>query len=208
MNEGGRKKVGILGGTFNPIHIGHLILAEHAYNEFELDRVLIMPTGASYQKSNLTVLPAEVRLEMARLAVGSSEHLVADDTEVKRGGNTYTYETLEYLNSLHPDTRYFFIIGEDSLYNMETWYRHERIFKACTVLVAFRGHGGSDRIWGAVDYYEEKYAADIEVLNMPEIDISSSRIRELIESGRSFRYMVPDAVYDFIRERGLFARGN
>ena len=114
-----KSKIGILGGTFDPIHNGHLQLAESAYNEFGLEKVIFIPTGVSYMKSGVS--QAHHRYEMCSLAISSFPYFEIDDEEIKREGNTYTFETLRYLNSKYPDAEICFIIGLDTLYSIETW---------------------------------------------------------------------------------------
>lgn len=124
------KKIGIMGGTFNPIHIGHLIIAEKAREQFGLDHVLFMPSGMPYMKDCREVLPGKTRTKMTELAIQSNLFFAISTIEVEREGRTYTYETLEYLRTQNPDTEYYFILGADSLWKIEEWKHPERIFAA------------------------------------------------------------------------------
>ncbi|MBQ9549304.1 MAG: nicotinate-nucleotide adenylyltransferase [Lachnospiraceae bacterium] len=198
------KKIGILGGTFNPIHFGHLIIAEQALSEFKLDQVLIMPSGNSYLKKDMKMPEAEVRLLMARLAVSDNPSFSVSDMEIRRGGNTYTADTIEELNSLYPDDALFFITGADALHEMKKWVTPERIFSGCTVITSVRNNEGLSELNKDIDFYKEHYDAKIELLHTTNIDISSSMIRELIKNGRSVRYYVPEAVRRFIYEQHLY----
>lgn len=198
------KRTGILGGTFNPIHTGHLIIAEQARVEFSLDEVIIMPSGISYLKQDMEIPEGEVRLEMARLAAQDNPYFSVSDMEVKRGGNTYTADTIDELNKREPDTAYFFITGADTLHEMVRWVDPERIFKGCTVLVSVRSREKEDQLFSDISFYKEKYNAKIELMHTTDIEISSSMIRELVKGKGSIRYYVPESVRRFIEEKGLY----
>ena len=129
-------KIGIMGGTFNPIHNGHIALAQKAYEDLKLDKVLFMPSGTSYLKQN--VLSAKHRVEMVRRAILPYSYFELSLIEVNRAGNTYTYETLQQLKCENPNIEYYFIIGADSLFNIDGWKCPERLLKTCTILAAYR----------------------------------------------------------------------
>ena len=201
------RKVGILGGTFNPIHTGHLILAEHAYSMYGLDRVLIMPSGVSYQKKADQILPAGQRIEMIRLAIQDNTHFELCEIETEREGNTYTYETLELLCELYPQTDFYFILGADNLYGIEKWKNAERIFRCCHILAAGRNHIQDSKLEAQAKHLVGKFHAHITLMNTPNIDISSEMIREHIANGISVRYLLEDAVIAYI-EQNQFYRGH
>ena len=198
------KKIGILGGTFNPIHIGHLILAEQAYDEYDLDEVIIIPSGISYLKSTEEVLPSDDRINMAVLAAGSNPHFTVSDIEVRRAGNSYTSETLEILKSQHPDYEYYFIIGADTLYNMESWKNPDRIFASCHILAAIRDNSTVSELNSKIADYKSRFNASVDILKTTDVEISSRMIRKLVSEGHSVRYYVPDAVNEYIVEHGLY----
>ena len=141
-----RKKVGILGGTFDPIHTGHLILAEAAYESFSLDYVLIMPNGNPPHKAGQVNATMEQRTRMVELAVADNPHLKVSDFEKTPQDYHYTYETLEFLKKEHPDTDYYFILGADSLVHFYTWMEPRRICEACSILAATRDHMESEEL--------------------------------------------------------------
>ncbi|MCR5108549.1 MAG: nicotinate-nucleotide adenylyltransferase [Lachnospiraceae bacterium] len=203
-------KTGILGGTFNPIHNGHLFIAERAYEEFGLDRVLFMPTAVSYLKDQSEILDKDIRIEMIKLAIENNSHFELSTYEADKGGNTYTYETLEYLKSSMPDNEFYFITGEDTLFSMENWVRPEDIFKNAFILSAPRIDRDNVRDPDAIKdqalYLKEKYSARIGLLRSPEINISSSRIREIRSIGGSIRYLVPDKVCKYMEENDLYRK--
>ena len=199
-----KNKTGIIGGTFNPIHIGHLILAENAYTNLGLDKVVFMPTGMSYLKDQSVILPGRERLNLINEAIYGNDHFVSSDFEIKRSGNTYTAETLSELNRLCPDDEIYFIIGEDSIYNIKTWYEPQTIFNNCVLVVAPRGHEPDVKLLDIKDELIKEYSARIELLDTPDIDISSSMIRDRIRDGKSIRYYVPERVAAKIFENGYY----
>lgn len=139
--ENRRKKIGIMGGTFDPIHVGHLILGEKAYEQLGLDKILFMPAGNPPHKRNRKGRASdEQRVEMVNLAIQGNPHFELSLIEMNAEGFTYTYCTLETLKKQNPDTDYYFIIGADSLYNFATWMEPARICQACTIVVATRDH--------------------------------------------------------------------
>lgn len=199
-----KKKTGIMGGTFNPIHIGHLLLAENAKETFGLDEILFIPSGLSYMKSGIKIADKWMRLEMTRLAVSDNPFFTLSSMEVEREGNSYTYETLELLRTSEPETEFFFIAGADSIFAMGSWKNPEAIFRSCTVLAAVRGGTCGGDLDGQIEYLHKKYGARIERIEMKEIPFSSTDIRERIREGKSIRYMVPDKVADYIKEHRLY----
>lgn len=198
------KKIGIMGGTFNPIHIGHLLIAEKAREQLGLDCILFMPSGMPYMKDCREVLPGEIRTKMVELAIQSNPFFTISTMEVDREGLTYTYETLECLRSQNPDTEYYFILGADSLWKIEEWKHPERIFAACHILAAIRDNKSTEEMQNQAYYLKEKFNAHITLLQTGHMEVSSSMIRTLCREGKSIRYLVPDAVYDYITQNELY----
>lgn len=192
------KKIGIMGGTFNPIHTGHLLLAQWAMEEAGLDGVIFMPTGNSYMKAKEEILPGPERLAMTQLAIRDRECFSCSDLEVKRGGNTYTYETLESLQSMYPQARLYFIVGADCLYNIKNWYCPQKIFQYCVLLAASRGGTTMDALEKKRHELTEAYGAEILLMAFPNMEISSTDIRRRHRAGRSIRYLVPERVREYI----------
>lgn len=200
-----RKRIGIMGGTFDPIHIGHLILGETAYEQFALDCVLFMPAGNPPHKRNRQDRASNrQRTEMVRRAIASNPHFALSLEEMNQDGFTYTYRTLERLKEKNPDTDYFFILGADSLYDFEKWREPARILRACTVVVATRNHTSDARLDAMITLLEEKYHSTIKKLNSLNIDISSEQIRSWIIQGRTLAYYVPDEVISYIKENNIY----
>lgn len=193
-----RKKIGIMGGTFNPIHHGHLLLAERAYHQFGLDRILIMPTKNTYYKEMPKNITEEQRLEMVQLAIEDNDHFKLSLEEIQREGTTYTVETLQNLTAQNENCDYYFIMGADSLYHIESWYKAEEIFKLAVIIVAGRGAGSASALDSQIDYIIEKYDARIEKLDSPIMEIASNDIRKRIKNHQSIRYLLPQKVIDYI----------
>lgn len=198
------KKIGYLGGTFDPIHIGHLMLAEWALDAADLEEVWIIPTGQSYMKTDHYVLPGTERLHMAELAVEGNDKLKCLDIEVRRQGYTYTYETLEELNAAHPDTEFYLIQGADCLFALDSWKCPDRILNNCTMLTAVRGDMDLDLLEPKRRELLSKYNGDIVLMPFMQLSMSSSEIRERVRAGKSIRYMVPDKVLDYIEKKGFY----
>lgn len=194
-------KIGIMGGTFDPIHSAHLIIASFAREEFDLDKVIFM-TGGNTPHKDMTGADAADRYEMVKIAVRDNEYFEADDFEIKKTGYSYTVETLEYLKEKYPGAELYFIVGSDSLDYMDKWHECRRLFSMCTVLL-FERRGFPDT-QKKIEELEKEYSCRIERIDAPIIELSSSMIRERILSGKSVRYIVPDHVIEYIDERGLY----
>lgn len=201
------EKIGILGGTFDPIHTAHIALGELARDKYALDKVLFIPTGESYFKTRegRKVSSARDRLAMVELALQGRDGLEASDIETRRPGHTYTVETLEELSTLFPDARFYFIIGADALASMELWYLADRIFSLASVIVAERKDQLPDEgLEATISHLTEKFGAVILRLKNENMDISSSEIRTSIENGIRPAGALPDEVYAYIKSHGLY----
>lgn len=200
-----RKKIGIMGGTFDPIHIGHLILGENAYLQFGLDSVWFMPSGNPPHKQQRTGrATTEQRVEMVKRAVQGNSHFELSLAEAHDRGYTYTRETLSRLKKENPDTDYYFIMGADSLFAFETWKEPEGICRLCTLVAAVRDHVNMEALDRQIQYLAQKYNADIEKLNTLNIDISSGTIRNWLSSSKSIKYYVVDEVIRYIEEHQMY----
>ena len=204
---GNKERIGILGGTFDPIHLGHLIIAEQARDQYELDRVLLIPSGHSYFKDNRSkkVQSAQVRLRMTQIAAEGYAPFEVSDIEVNRPGNTYSFETLEELKANNPDAELFFIVGADTVCAMRTWREPARIFAVCTILAAMReDQVNPERLREETLSLERDFGARIRLLDVPNVGFSSTDIKNRLEEGRSVRYMLPEGVIEYIRSKGLY----
>ncbi|MDE7300023.1 MAG: nicotinate-nucleotide adenylyltransferase [Lachnospiraceae bacterium] len=202
----GVKRTGIMGGTFNPVHTAHLIVAEAAYEHFGFDTVMFLPSGQPAYKQISELLPDSQRRELVQLAIAGNPHFSFSDLELCRAGNTYTADTALELKSAEKDTEFYFIIGGDSLMNFERWNRPEVILRHAHLAVTGRaGIGQEEAVFlNKAEELRKKYSADIRFFPTPAMEISSTDIRERIRNGRSIRYLVPDAVEQYLMEHGCF----
>ncbi len=215
-NDAQKIKTGLLGGTFDPIHLGHIRMALTAASEFDLSEVWLMPNGSPPHKNDryISAKPSD-RLSMTELAIsdakqemGESCPLVLCDYEIKRKKTSYSYETMEYFNTLYPDRTFFFIIGADSLMTLTEWRCPDRLLKTCVMLAAVRGDEDELDLKSKIVEYQRMYpGSDIRILHMPAIDISSSEIRLKLAAGEDIRAMVSPSVAEYIkRNKGLYCK--
>ncbi|MBU3851699.1 MAG: nicotinate-nucleotide adenylyltransferase [Candidatus Paralactobacillus gallistercoris] len=194
-NTNNHRQVGILGGTFNPPHLGHLIIADQVATQLHLDQVYLMPDAQPphlARKTNTHVLAAAERIAMLKLAIAHNPRLALELTEINRGGVSYTYDTMLQLKQQHPDTDYYFIIGADMVADLPNWHAIDKLQKLVTFV-------GVKRIgYDLVSPYPVLW------VDVPYIDISSTAIRARIKRGCSINYLVPDAVIDYIHKKGLY----
>ncbi len=186
------KKVGILGGTFNPPHIGHCIIANEVLHALQLDEVRLMPNAIAPHKNIEKGATDAERLEMVHLAIQDVEGLHIEPFELERGGVSYSFETMQQLIEREPSTKFYFIIGGDSIDSLHTWYRIDELVK----IVQFVGVNRP----GA----QSKSVYNVQMVDIPEIYLSSSLIRERIQRGETIQYLVPNAVAEFIRKERIY----
>ena len=200
-----RKKIGIMGGAFDPIHYGHLLIAESAASQYELEEVWFMPTGHSPHKTKQYITEANHRCKMVQLAIEDNPRFLLSRLEIESTETNYTYRTLEILTKQYPDTDFYFILGGDSLKNFESWRKPEQILKLAYVLAAVRDNVEGTEFLEQIAYLNEKYQAKgIFPLNTPNFSVSSHRIRELIGEGKTVRYMIPENVREYIKRYKLY----
>lgn len=200
----GNRRIGIMGGTFNPVHMGHLLLAEWVRGEAGLDEIWLIPNGVSYMKEAQEVAPAEDRLRMTELAIKRNRYFKCLDLEVKRSGYTYSYETLEELTRAYPGDTFYFILGADCLFTLETWKCPERIFQCCKLIAAVRDDASPEAMEEKKKELEQRFGGEILLLPFVRMSLSSTEIRERIRQGKSVRYMVPDSVLTYIEGKRLY----
>ena len=200
-----KKKIGIMGGTFDPIHIGHLLIAEQACQQFRLEKVLFMPAGNPPHKKDRTGRASnEQRIEMTRMAIADNPHFELSLMEMNETGYSYTYITLEKLTEKHPDTEFYFIIGADSLYDFKGWTMPDRICACATILVATRNHTDEELLDYELEMNSRWFHGCFEKLVIDNIDISSRQLRKWIREGKSIRYYTPDSVISYISEQNIY----
>lgn len=198
-------RIGIFGGTFDPPHLGHLLLARDAAEAAELERLIFVPCGNPPHKDSAAVTDAAARLEMVRLATAGDPFFEVSDAEVVCEDVSYTAKTLERLSCEHPDDELCFIVGADSLCAIETWFCPERIFAKAEIIAAMRGGADEEGLRQTADMLREKYGARIRLVKTNVIEMSSSEIRWRVERGLTVRYMVPETVREYIEKNGLYA---
>lgn len=199
------KRIGIMGGTFNPIHIGHLILAQKACEEYGLDKVIFITSADPPHKKGNIVL-ADIRAKMVELAIEDNDSFIHSNIEINREGYSYTYLTLLELKEIYTDTELYFILGADSLFYLEKWKEPKVIMDNAIILAANRNTDNED-LHKKIKELKQDYNADIRIIDMPNIDVSSSNIREQINCGKSVKYYVPDKVLEFIKLNKLYLDG-
>lgn len=186
------KKVGILGGTFNPPHIGHLIMANEAYHALFLDEIRFMPNAIAPHKQLADDASMENRLRMVEIATQPYDHLKVEPIELELGGVSYTYHTILELSKREPDVQFYFIIGGDMIDSLHNWYKIDELMK----LVRFIGlkRPGS----------KSSTTYEVKIVEAPEIDLSSTFIRERFKTGGTLQFLLPDGVESYIRKEGLY----
>lgn len=187
-----RKRIGLYGGTFNPIHISHLIVADQVYTALGLDEVWFIPDEVPPHVDSKTAINADLRVEMVEAAIADNPHFRVELAEVERGGVSYTYDTITFLKEKYPIYDFYFIVGADMVADLPTWHRIDELAK----LVMFVG---VQRPGFIVD---SKYS--VLWVDSPLLDISSTDIRNRVKSGLSIRYLVPAAVETIIKEHHLY----
>jgi nicotinate-nucleotide adenylyltransferase len=194
--------IGILGGTFNPPHMGHLVMAQEALDQLDLDRVVFMPVAAPPHKEAREDPGAEARIELCRLAVADDERFDVSDLEVRRGGASYTVDTLRELHELEPEHDLTFIVGGDMAQSLPAWREPEAVLALARLAVAEREGVHREDVARRLEGLHR--GGRVAFFDMPRIDISSSAIRRRVAEGRPIRYLVPDAVAAAIAERDLY----
>jgi nicotinate-nucleotide adenylyltransferase len=186
-------KIGILGGTFNPIHNGHLILAGECLKKLGLEKVLFVPACLAPHKDNSDVAKAAQRLAMLKMAIGANSNFALSEIEIERGGRSYTIETLRELKKRYPGDELYFIAGSDLLKYLDEWKDLREIIKMVKFIVATRPSCPLDKL-----------PSYIQTLAINALDVSGYQIRSLIKKGLPFRDLVPEAVFDYISKKGLY----
>ena len=189
-------RLGVFGGTFDPVHLGHLRAAEVAREALALDRILFMPAGKPPHRP-AAVASALDRYAMLALANAAHPDFVLSDLELRREGPAYTVDTLEALQAMSPGSELFLIIGSDAFSEISTWREPERVLQLCTAAVV-------DRPGASAPFPELPAGARVVRVARPTLPFSSSEVRRLIKAGQSVRYVVPEAVADYIEKRGLY----
>lgn len=187
-------RLGVLGGTFDPPHLGHLIVASAAFETLRLDRLLFVPAAVPPHKLGRVVASAEQRLEMVRLAIHGDDRFAVDDLELRRSGASYTVDTLRELRDREPGSEIFFLVGVDQVRELHTWRDPEEVSRLACLAVLSRG---GEQLPRTGSYRTLPVA-------VPRIDIAATEVRRMIAAGESIRYLVPDAVREYVERVGLY----
>ena len=202
-------RMGVMGGTFDPIHYGHLVTAESAYESFHLDHVQFVPVGTPPHKDEEVLTPARHRLAMTRLAVTNNPHFVASSVEVERPGASYTIDTMRYFHEQYgPDVELFFITGVDAIMEIPNWNNAKGLFELCTFIAATRPGYSVERFQAFLSELTPRRRRKIKTLEVPALAISSTDLRRRVREGRSIKYLVPDLVEQYIADHGLYRKSS
>lgn len=197
-------KIGILGGTFDPVHLAHLLLAETCREECGLDQVRLLPASNPPHKQGETISPAKQRIAMLEFAVAGFPEFVVDRREIKRDGLSYTWQTLTEFREEFPEDELFFLMGSDSLRDLMTWKNPETIAELATLVAVNRGPISAEQMNSYLEPLPEVIRKAIRFVQMPAVDISASEIRDRARAGRSLRFLTPRPIERYIVEQGLY----
>ncbi len=200
-----KRKVGIMGGSFDPIHIGHLVAANEVLNIYKLDEIIFVPTGDPPHKDNLRAASFH-RLLMVNIAVLSNNKFSVSDIEIKSPGKSYTLDTLSEFHKLYKDTEFYFITGTDAVFNLSNWYRPEEVLKLCRFIAATRPGISIEEVNAKINEIKKMFGGNIEILQVPMLQISSTDIRERFRMGVSVKYLLPESVEQYIIKNELYLR--
>jgi nicotinate-nucleotide adenylyltransferase len=200
------KRIGIIGGSFDPVHIGHLIIAQDAIEHLELSEVVFVPAAIPPHKQHLQRIDAEHRLNMLKLATETDMRFSVSDIEIQRGGVSYTVDTLKVLRDIYSSAALFLIVGSDTLVDLHTWHKTGEILELCEVATFLRpGEDSMEAITGKIQLPAEQRECLLRnVIDAHRIEVSSSEIRMRLVEGQGIRYLVPPKVESYIYEHGLY----
>jgi len=199
-------RLGIFGGTFDPVHYGHLLLAECCREQIQLDRIWFLPAAVPPHKQQAPITPAEHRLEMLCLAIAGNEAFEVCRYEIDRGGVNYTVETLEHLHRQHPEHELFFLMGGDSLADLPTWREPDRLCQLATLIIVRRPDMAKLDFSALAGCISEEQVEKIRrhVVEMPRVDLSAREMRARVAEGKGIRYRTPRAVEKYIETHSLY----
>ncbi|MBI2191000.1 MAG: nicotinate-nucleotide adenylyltransferase [Planctomycetes bacterium] len=199
-------KIGLLGGSFNPVHLGHLILAEQVRDALGLDRVLFIPVRHPPHKSGEALAPAEHRSAMVQVAVRLNPRFEMSDLELRREGTSYTIDTVRDIRRKMPNDTLFFIVGSDSVPELPAWKDMDQLVRLCRFAVGARPGASSSAFEALRGRLPDDTISSLRAnfVPIPLIEISASEIRARVRTGRSIRHLVPEGVHDYIRTHGLY----
>lgn len=203
-----KERIGIYGGTFDPIHYGHLIVSEDIREKFKLNKIVFIPAGMPPHKKSLNIADVEHRFNMTDSAVKSNAFFEVSRIEIDREGFTYTVDTLDMLKERYGDnTDLFFIIGADIIFDLLTWKQPKKLFEICNFVAVLRPGYDTQVFEKQIEYLRTEHCAKIHVLEAPMIEISSTLIREKISKSNSIKYLLPEDVESYIYKNKLYIEG-
>ncbi len=199
-------KIGILGGTFDPIHYGHLFIAENAREFFSLDKVIFIPTGTPPHKLSHNITDKMHRYNMTRLAIDGNPNFDISKIEIDRNSTCYTIDTIAQLEKLYPNSTFYYIVGADSLLDMVNWKYFKKLFKIIEIISINRITSNTIDFYEATKRMKEEDGAKIHTLEMPILEVSSTEIRRRIKENLTVRYMLPNSVIEYIFSNDIYER--
>ena len=198
-------RIGIMGGTFDPIHYGHLFIAQTASDKFDLDKVLFIPTGKPPHKRRNIITDSGKRIDMLRLAVENNPKFDISTIEITRGKTSYTIDTIKELQQYYDGVaKFYFIMGSDAFKYMETWKNYKELLKMARFIVMTRQILKNGSLDKKIELLIKKYKADIIKVEIPFLDISSTIIRQRVREGSSIKYLLPEDVEEYIFKNKLY----
>lgn len=197
-------KIGIMGGTFDPIHNGHLILAEYSRLHFDLEKVIFIPTGNPPHKDQNNISSSKYRYDMTLLAINTNPYFHLSSIEMESQGTTYTIDTIKKLQKKYKDVDFYFVLGSDSFFNIDKWKDYKELIGLCKFIVVKRPDRDNEDLEDEVKQFNKRYNSSLHILEAPLIEISSTNIRNRVKDGLSIKYLVPEAVEDYIKKNQLY----
>jgi nicotinate-nucleotide adenylyltransferase len=207
MAEVKAKRIGIMGGTFDPIHYGHLVAAEAAREAFCLEKIIFVPAGIPPHKVQEEVTPARHRYLMTLLAIMSNPYFEISRIDLERGGVTYTVDTLADLKKEFSEAIIYFITGADAILEILSWKSPAQVMSMADFIAVTRPGHDLDQLSEALGSFYSEFQEQIHILEIPPVGISSTALRRRLKEGRTVRYLVPDTVVTYIENRGLYTNG-
>ncbi|MBU5427197.1 nicotinate-nucleotide adenylyltransferase [Tissierella pigra] len=201
-------KIAVMGGTFDPIHNGHLIAAEYARTSLKLDKVIFIPSGVHPFKNNRNITEGKKRLDILSLAIESNKYFDISNIEINREGTTYTIDTIRALKEIYREDEIYFIIGSDIIFEIVQWKGFQELIELCNFILLYRLGKNEDKIENKIEELNRLYGLKFEKVNAPLIEISSTEIRERVKRDLSIKYLVPEIVEGYIYKHKLYSREN
>jgi nicotinate-nucleotide adenylyltransferase len=187
------ERIGILGGTFDPPHLGHFMIANEVFHELMLDKIIFLPAWIPPHKENIKIMDPDVRLQLLKLVIKDIPYFQVDETEIESQGKLkFTYDTIKVLKKKYQECELFFIIGADQVEKLDTWYNIDKLMNEVNFIGVNRKN------------YSNKTNYEIKLLELPILDISSSLIKDRLNSGRDVRFLLPEPIYKYIKENRIY----